>query len=424
MTLEVKLLCSLIVALGSIGLFELVLTLLNVRHVYANRFTVPEFARGSVPAETHMRACRYTRDKGYLAIAEGGLMLILTLMVVASGLLGFFDDLLRQFLPEWMAASHYYHGCAYILILSLLSSLPALPFQYYRQFVLEERYGFNTTTVTTWCMDALKGMVLSVCFMIPLLCGLFYFMESSGALWWLWAWAFLMSFQLLLLFIYPVFIAPLFNTFTPLEDDVLREQIESLASTLQFATDGIFVMDGSRRSRHANAYFAGLGSQKRIVLFDTLISLLSPAQILAVLAHEIGHEKKRHIVKSILLMSAVSLAAFYLFSRLISVEALYHALGFSGSSPYAALLVFSLCMEPLLFLMKPVFSAFSRTFEYQADRYALRATGGARDLSEALFALSENSLAALQPHPLYSAVYYSHPTIGERVLAMQQADSC
>lgn len=414
--LEIRML--LIVVIGLVGTAEIVLTLINVRHVYANRYDVPAFARSYIDRETHKKASHYTLEKGLFSIIQGGFSLIVLLIILEGGFFGYVDRELGEFFR-----SGYLLSISYLLFLALFSSLLELPFQYYRQFVIEERYGFNTTTRSTWYGDRLKGAILSLCLMTPLLFGLLFFMKSTGEFWWLYAWSFVLTFQLLVLIIYPNWIAPLFNKFTPLEEGQLRNDIFSLSEKLGFSTEGIFIMDGSKRSLHANAYFAGLGSQKRIVLFDTLVSLLTPNQIIAVLAHEIGHEKKRHIVKGVVLFALVSLAAFFTFSVLIEQEVLYYAIGFESVSPHAALIIFSLVLEPISFLLKPIMSLFSRAFEYQADRFAVDAIEGKSDLASALFVLSQNSLSALTPHPLYSMVYYSHPTIGERVQAMTSVQS-
>ncbi|MCL4150751.1 UNVERIFIED_CONTAM: hypothetical protein GTU68_006487 [Idotea baltica] len=274
-------------------------------------------------------------------------------------------------------------------------------------------------TVKLWFFDLIKSLLLSAVFLIPLLCALFYFMKNSGEYWWLYAFLIVAGFQILLLLIFPVFIAPLFNKFEPLKDQALSEKIFALANKLEFESSGIYQMDGSKRSAHANAYFSGFGKSRRIVLFDTLIEKLSSPQILSVLAHEIGHAKKKHIVKSIGYAMGLLLIAFYVLSLLINYPDFFKAFGINNPSSYSLLILFNIAFEPIMFFVSPLSSIFSRKNEYEADEYAVNAMGSSKPLEEALAMLSKSSLSNLSPHWLYSFFHYSHPTLIERINAMR-----
>jgi STE24 endopeptidase len=244
-------------------------------------------------------------------------------------------------------------------------------------------------------------------------------MGATGSYWWLYAFAFLATVQLLLMYLYPVFIAPLFNTFTPLEEGSLKDQIFSLAEKIGFKTSGIFIMDGSKRSSHGNAYFTGFGAIKRIVLFDTLIENLSEPQAISVLAHEMGHERKGHIKKTLVISLITTCLGFWVLSLFINYQPFYQAFGFPTKSYHAALVIFAFASSPITYFLSPLFSLLSRKHEYEADRFAIDAVGGCDDLCEALLSLSKNSLSNLTPHPWYSFFHYSHPTLTERLQAMR-----
>ncbi|MDQ7053425.1 MAG: M48 family metallopeptidase [candidate division KSB1 bacterium] len=274
----------------------------------------------------------------------------------------------------------------------------------------------------TWklfIIDGLKSLVLSLVLLAPLFWGLFWFMDKTGNYWWLYAFGFLAGFQLLMVYLYPTVVAPWFNKFTPLPDGSLKEKILHLVQKVHFHTSGIFVMDGSKRSKHSNAYFTGLGRVKRIVLFDTLVDNLEEDQVVSVLAHEIGHEKKHHIKKGLALSLASMLAGLWILSLLLHYPSFFQAFGFSGPSYHAAIILFGFCSGPFTFFLTPLGSILSRKYEYEADRFAVEAMGTARGLIGALLKLSKDNLSNLTPHPLYSFYYYSHPTLAERIAAME-----
>ncbi len=303
-------------------------------------------------------------------------------------------------------------------MVSLFFSLVELPISLYRTFEIEERFGFNKSTLKLWVFDRLKGVILSGIIATPLLLALFWFMDRAGPWWWVYASVTVVLFQLVLVYVFPVWIAPLFNKFTPLEG-VLSDRIVALSEKLGFKIAGVFSMDGSRRSGHGNAYFTGFGGSKRIVLFDTLIQQMTEDQVLAVLAHEIGHQKMGHVKKMLFVSCVMTVLGFWAVSLGMNTGALYTAFGFERSSSHAALIIFSFLSGPVLFFASPLFSALSRRHEYQADKYAREAMGESVSLSRALIVLSKNNLSNLTPHPLYSAVHYSHPTLIERLRALQ-----
>jgi len=400
------------------GLF---LTLLNYRSVRAHEGAVPEVFRGRVTPEEHAKASAYSLAKMRLGFLEEPVSAALVAAAVVLGIFGGLDALARSVSPSSLVQGVFFLG-----VLALGSSLLFSPFSLYATFVLEKRFGFNTTKIGTWLLDAAKGALLGAVVGLPLLSGIYLFMDVSGALWWLWAAILYSVFSLGLTILYPLLIAPLFNKFTPLPEGELATRIEELATRLGFKTRGIFVMDGSKRSRHSNAYFTGFGAAKRIVLYDTLVSAMGTEELLAVLAHEIGHEKKGHIVKMEAVSVILTFVGFYALSLLAGWKEVYAGFGFAGASRHALLLVFALLSGPLGFFLAPLFSAWSRRHEYEADDYAVRATGagtGRGALGRALLVLNRENASNLVPHPLYSAWHYSHPTLAERLASIERTEA-
>jgi STE24 endopeptidase len=307
---------------------------------------------------------------------------------------------------------------AFLLVTSVALSLPSLPLDWYDQFRLEERFGFNTTTQRLWWMDRLKGLLLGIALGYPLLALMLKLVEWMGPWWWLWAWGALLGFQLLMMVLAPVLILPLFNKFTPLPEGSLRERLLKLAERTRFRARSIQVMDGSKRSRHSNAFFTGFGGFRKIVLFDTLIQQLAELELEAVLAHEIGHFKKKHIPKTLLVSALGSLAGFWLISLLAKQEWFYRSFGFEPGNIVPALLLFGLVSGVITFWFSPVAHWWSRRYEYQADAFAAGVMNEPRSLIGALRKLNEKNLSNLTPHPLYSGFYYSHPTLLEREQAL------
>lgn len=393
---------------------ELFLLQLNLKYVRARRAAVPEFFADFIDQATYQRSVDYTLSKGNFARVELIFSGLLLLLVLLTGFFGIADRHIAR-----LNLGTYWHGVVFVLGLSLLSSIIESPLSLYKTFVIEERFGFNKMTLKLWFLDFLKGFALSVVLLTPLLLAVFWFMDRAGTYWWIYAFCMIAGFQLLLLFLYPVFIAPIFNKFEALPEGELRNRVFTLSEKLDFPVKELRLMDGSKRSGHGNAYFTGFGRNKRIVFFDTLIEALSIDQVVAVLAHEIGHQKLGHVKKGIMMSLAGLFLSLWVLSCLIDYEVFYLAFGFENPSSYAALVVFSFASGPLLFFLSPLFSMLSRRHEYQADAFAINAVGESESLETALLTLSKKSLGNLTPHPWYSFFHYSHPTLYERILAMR-----
>ena len=410
-------------ALSTLFLAALVLTTVlrlwlarrQVCHVAANRGAVPAAFRESITLEAHQRAADYTAAKVRLAMIE---VVIGALFVLALTLGG----VLQSLHTAWSALGFngLPHGLAFIAGLAVLGTLVDLPFSLYRTFVIEERFGFNKMTPRLFLIDLAKGTLIGALIGLPVLLAVLWLMERMGPYWWIHVWLFWLGFNLLALLIYPTGIAPLFNKFTPLADASLRERIESLLARCGFRASGLFVMDGSKRSGHGNAYFTGFGRAKRIVFFDTLLEKLAPEEIEAVLAHELGHYQRRHVWKRIGVLALASLAFLWLLGHLIDAPWFYEGLGMSTPGTAPALVLFSLAIPVFTFPLSPLMSALSRRHEYEADAYAARQTQ-ARDLVAALVKLYRDNAATLTPDPIYSVFYDSHPPAAARIAQLKAA---
>ena len=393
--------------------FSAFLSFRHMAHVRAHRMTVPVEFSNAITLEAHQKAANYTIARKHIGLIESAVDAMLLLALTIGGGL---------FLIHALAADHfsgpYALGLAIFAGLGLLSAVMSIPFDLYRTFVIEARFGFNKTTWKLYLLDALKGLLLSAAIGIPLLLIVFWLMEKMGGLWWLYVWLVWLGFSLAMLAIYPNFIAPLFNKFNPLADASLKERIESLLKRCGFTSSGLFVMDGSRRSSHGNAYFTGFGKTKRIVFFDTLIERLTPPEIEAVLAHELGHFKRKHIVKMIAGQFALTFLVLALLGWAIDKPWFYEGLGFPlhGATPHVAvsLVLFFLVLPVFTFWLTPVGSLISRKHEFEADAYAAEQTR-ADDLVTALVKLYRDNASTLTPDPLHSAVYDSHPPASVRI---------
>jgi STE24 endopeptidase len=386
---------------------------LNRCHVLAHAGAVPGAFKAVVDDATYAKSVQYTLAKGRLEQIEATWDSAVLLAVLFSGVLpwGF------QTCTQAFGNSAWAMG-AFLLLTTVALSVPSLPLEWYAQFRVEERFGFNTTTQKLWWMDRLKGLLLGIALGYPLLVLVLKLVEWMGSWWWLWAWGALLGFQLLLLVLAPVLILPLFNKFTPLPDGTLRERLLKLAERTRFRARSIQVMDGSKRSRHSNAFFTGFGGFRKIVLFDTLIQQLAELELEAVLAHEIGHFKKKHIPKTLLASALGSLAGFWLIALLAQQDWFYRSFGFAPGSIGPALLLFGLLSGVITFWFSPLAHWRSRRYEYQADAYAAEVMTEPGSLIGALRKLNEKNLSNLTPHPLYSGFYYSHPTLLERERAL------
>ncbi len=389
----------------------------HLAHIAAHRTAVPPAFREQVDLAAHKKAADYTSAKTRFsmlgALFDAALLLAFTL---GGGIQWITDACLRAF------STPIAQGMAVIVCVLLFSSLLEMPFGLYRTFVIEARYGFNKMTLALYLADALKGLLLGAVLGLPLLFGVLWLMGRMGGYWWLYVWGVWVIFNLLLLFIYPTFIAPLFNKFQPLRDEALKVRIEALLNKCGFTASGLFVMDGSRRSTHGNAYFTGFGKTKRIVFFDTLLERLTPSEIEAVLAHELGHFKRRHVVKRIVFIFALSLGFLWLLALLMQTNWFYQGLGVaapsSSLSTALALLLFFMVLPAFSFLLHPLTTAYSRKHEFEADAYAAQQTDG-RDLANALVKMYQDNAATLTPDPLYSTFYDTHPPAPVRIARMQ-----
>ena len=391
----------------------------QLRHVAAHRGAVPTAFTGSVPLSAHQKAADYTLAKGrlgHLSMAFGAVVLL------GWTLFGGLDVLNRVVRAgvEPVAGTLAYE-VALLTAFVLIGALLELPFELWGTFRIEQRFGFNRMTWRLYIADMAKGSLIGALIGIPLAAAMLWIMGATGSLWWLWAWAAWALFNVGALVLVPTVIAPLFNTFAPLADDTLRARVQGLMTRAGFAARGLFVMDGSKRSAHANAYFTGFGAAKRVVFFDTLIGRLAPAEIEAVLAHELGHFKLRHVAKRIAAMFAISLAAFALLGWLSSRSWFYAGLGVApvlGSANDAVALILFLLVAPVLgVLLSPLLARLSRRHEFEADAYACElADGGA--LASALLKLHEDNATTLTPDPLFARFYYSHPPASERLAAL------
>jgi STE24 endopeptidase len=380
------------------------------RHVGRHRDVVPfEFA-ASVPLADHRKAADYTRAKIKLAMTSLFVEAFLLLALTLGGLLDSLDGTWLGFFGE----RGYAHGLALFASVGVISFVVDLPFSLYRTFVLEARFGFNKMTWRVAMADFFKQTVLAVAIGAPLLLAVLWLMSAMGEHWWWYVWLFWLGFNLLVMLLYPTLIAPLFNKFSPLSEGELKDRISGLLGRCGFTTSGLFVMDGSRRSAHGNAYFTGLGRAKRIVFFDTLIDKLKPAEVEAVLAHELGHFRRRHIWKRIAVMAAISLALLWSLGQLIDQSWFYQGLGVTTPSTAMALLLFSQVLPVFLFPLTPLASLLSRRHEYEADAYAA-SHANADDLVTALVSLYRDNAATLTPDPLHSLFYDSHPPASLRI---------
>jgi STE24 endopeptidase len=390
----------------------------QIRHVARFRESVPETFAQRVTLDAHRKAADYTIAKTRFGMIE---LVLATTVLLCWTLLGGLDALNNALMR--LTGPGMVQQLALLVVFVLIGALIELPFGLYQTFGIEARFGFNKMTSRLWLADLAKSTLVGALIGLPIAALMLWLMGAAGTLWWLWAWCVWMAFNLLLLMVYPTFIAPMFNKFKPLEDETLKARVTALMRKCGFAAKGLFVMDGSRRSAHANAYFTGFGAAKRVVFYDTLLAKLAPAEVDAVLAHELGHFKHRHIIKRIIAMFAMSLAGFALLGWLSGQTWFYTALGvrpnmLDGSANDAlALLLFLLVIPAFSQFVAPIFAQVSRKHEFEADAYAVAQTNGA-DLSSALLKLYEDNASTLTPDPLYVRFYYSHPPATERLARM------
>jgi STE24 endopeptidase len=381
----------------------------QINHVTKNRAKVPDTFSDKITLEEHQKAADYTTTK----VRFGRLPLFYEIVLLLIWTLGGGLDWLDKNIIG-LEFNAIITGILVILAYTVISSLLDLPFSIYNTFVIEEKFGFNRTTVKTFIIDMLKGSALGLILAVPLLYVVLWLMEQAGEQWWLYTWLVISGFSVFMMWVYPTWIAPIFNKFEPLENGETLNRITSLLTRCGFNSNGIFVIDGSKRSSHGNAYFSGFGRNKRIVFFDTLLKMLSDDELEAVLAHELGHFKKKHIIKGMAISFTTTLVALAILAWLMKAEWFYTALGVSNSSTYMALLLFTLVMPVFTFAFQPLFSIFSRKNEFEADAFAAEQTD-AKHLIKALVDLYRENANTLTPDPLYSAFYDSHPPAPVRI---------
>lgn len=382
----------------------------HISYVVTHRNAVPTAFKESIALEAHQKAADYSAAKTQLVLIEAGAQALLLVALTLGGGLQMIDDIWRNLLPS----QEIIRGALVICSAMLVSSFIDLPFEYYKTFNVDEKFGFNKMTPAMFLSDLVKHSLVGIALGAPILFAALWLMQGAGDYWWLYLWLTWSVFNLVMLAVYPTFIAPLFNKFSPLKDENLKQRIEALLTKCGFKSQGLFVMDGSSRSSHGNAYFTGFGASKRVVFFDTLLERLNADEIEAVLAHELGHFKHHHVIKRIALMFAVSFLGLALLGWLIGQPWFYAGLGVTQTSNYMALILFLLVSPVFLFLLRPVMASYSRKNEFEADSYAAT-HANAKDLIEALVKLYRDNASTLTPDPLHSAFYDSHPPASIRI---------
>ena len=382
----------------------------HVAHVQANRTQVPNAFSQSISLEAHQKAADYSTAKTKLGIAEAVAQTALLALLTLGGGLQWLDEIWRN----WLPTQEIIRGALVICSALLVSSLIELPFDYFKTFTIDEKFGFNKMTKSMFWMDLLKHSAVGFALGAPILFAALWLMRGAGDYWWFYLWVIWSVFNIIMLAVYPTFIAPLFNKFTPLADESLKTRIEALLTKCGFKSQGLYVMDGSTRSGHGNAYFTGFGSSKRVVFFDTLLEKLNVDEIEAVLAHELGHFKHHHVIKRIAMLFGLSFLGLALLGWLVKQDWFFSGLGVTQTSTYMALLLFMLVAPVFMFLLRPMMASYSRKNEFEADDYAAK-NANANDLVHALVKLYRDNASTLTPDPLHSAFYDSHPPASLRI---------
>jgi len=387
----------------------------HVSHVRAHRGRVPEAFADAISLDSHQKAADYTCARTRLAMAGVAFDAAVLLALTFGGALQWLHEASAAWLPEGIG-----RGLLLLVLVAALMTALDLPFGLYRTFVVETRFGFNKMTPALYFLDLAKSVALAAAFGLPLAAIVLWLMAGAGEYWWLYAWLTWVAFNAFMVAVYPTWIAPLFNRFSPMQDPELKERVERLMARCGFRVKGLMVMDGSRRSTHGNAYFTGLGISKRIVFFDTLLQRLSPGEVEAVLAHELGHFKLRHVVKRMAWLAAASLATLWVLGWIMQQPWFYHGLNVQAPSTAMALILFAIVLPQFTFLLQPLGALLSRRHEFEADRYAAE-HASARDLVSALTKLYRDNAATLTPDPLHSVFYDSHPPAVARIARLQKA---
>lgn len=403
------------VALIALSLFiRIWLGMRHIRHIESHRNQVPPAFNQTISLEAHQRAADYTTAKVKLRLSETLMESVILLALTLGGILQLLDTAWQQ----WLPSHDIVRGALVVCSAMLISSVATLPFDYIQTFNVDERFGFNKMSRSMFFSDLIKHTLVGLLLGGPILLVALWLMQSAGSGWWFYLWVVWSIFNLFMLAVYPTWIAPLFNKFSPLEDHSLKSRIETLMQKCGFASQGLFVMDGSTRSGHGNAYFTGFGKNKRVVFFDTLLEKLNADEIEAVLAHELGHFKHKHVIKRIVMMFGLSLAGLALLGYLMQQDWFYQGLGVSQASNHMALLLFVLIAPVFMFVLRPLMAAYSRTNEFEADHYAAHQSSP-QYLIDALVKLYRDNASTLTPDPLHSAFYDSHPPASLRIAKLQ-----
>ncbi|HEV7803981.1 MAG TPA: M48 family metallopeptidase [Burkholderiales bacterium] len=401
--------------LGAATAIRLWLGTRHIAYVQAHRDAVPAQFSSEVSLEAHQRAADYTSEKTRLALASVVVDTLLVLWLTFGGGVQRLYDAASGWFDGEIA-----RGLALIGLVSVVTTLIELPLGLYRTFRIEARFGFNKMTPALYWIDFAKNTALAIAFGLPLAACVLWLMQAAGDYWWLYAWCVWVVFNLFMLAIYPTWIAPLFNRFAPMQDPALKERVEKLLERCGFRVKGLMVMDGSKRSSHGNAYFTGFGKSKRIIFFDTLLARLTPSEVEAVLAHELGHFRLRHVAKRIVWIFAGSLAFLWLLDFVMHQDWFYAGLNVEARSTAVALVLFFLVVPSFTFLLQPLLSSYSRKHEFEADHYAAE-NASATDLASALVKLYKDNASTLTPDPVHSAFYDSHPPALARISRLQEA---
>jgi STE24 endopeptidase len=383
---------------------------LNLTYLKAHGSTVPPEFEGTVDPSLLQKITAYTFENSRTGIAESIIGNVFLLVFLFGGLLGAYDRWIASLSGSFITA-----GALFALILLVVETLTDIPFSLYRNFRIENQYGFNTMTVKLWSVDLVKAFAISAVLGTLVTAAALSIIQASPAWWWLWVWAFLLVFGIFMMYISPYVIEPLFFKFEPVKAEGLEEKIRQLMERAGLKVSRVFQVDASRRSRHSNAYFTGIGRVKRIVLFDTLIEQMTQDEILAVLAHEVGHWKKRHVLKRMILTEAFAFLGLFITFQLLRWDGLPRMVGLENVSFYARVVIVGFLGSLALFPLTPLFSSLSRKDEHEADRFAAELTGRPEAMASALVKLSRENLSNLHPHPLYAKFYYSHPPVVERI---------
>ncbi|MEO5359348.1 MAG: M48 family metallopeptidase [Nitrospirota bacterium] len=390
--------------------FGYYLEFMNIRHMAAKGSVVPDEFRGSVDAALLKKTCDYQIENMRFGVAESMFNNIVVIVFIFGGLLNAYSSWVMSF-----KLSFVYCGVVFFLLLSYGETILSIPFSLWRTFKIEKKYGFNTTTVKVWLTDSIKSLGISTILMGVLIAVGLYVIQRSPDFWWLWVWVVFFIFSIALMYVSPYIIEPLFNKFTPISEESMVDKIQEMMGRAGITVKNVFKMDASRRSTHTNAYFTGIGKVKRIILYDTLIEKVDDEELLAILAHEAGHWRKRHLLKLIAAYEVITLAALYCFHIALKADAVLDIFNIDENSFVVKLLLISFIASIVVFPFKPFSNAVSRRYERQADRFAVTLTGRSDKMISALVKLAKDNLSNLHPHPLYVLFHYSHPPVLERV---------